>query len=369
MIAAKTENLSQEDLHFFYENGYIGPFDGIIEDEKLDNIYKKILEHSRNKNDIHPVYGRYSNRDWYLVYPELLKFAYHPQVLNQLKAIMGENLILWRSNVFYKPPGTGPIGWHQEFGTFSGEDIGNNKPSLLPARENVNIKDLENSLLYSLDMSIPESRPSANNDFWDITLWVALNDISEDMGPLRILPGSHKKRYPIRMKRLVDSDFWQNPFVDIKNKTELVEACNNSNLVLDVDTSNFLEKINIDTYSFEELKKLILDQLESIKGSTTVIDDIDETQIVTFPMKKGSYIIFSEAVMHGSSANTSTKDRLAINFRITPSSTLVYPSRLHGDYVDGFNINLTNHKSILLSGKNMNPNNAISDVDIHKLNS
>ena len=188
---------------------------------------------------MHPVYGRYSNRDWYLVYPELLKFACHPQVLNQLKAIMGENLILWRSNVFYKPPGTGAIGWHQEFGTFNGEDIDNNKPSLLPAREDVNIKDLENSLLYSLDMSTPESRPSANNDFWEIHY-----DISEYMGPLRILPDLHKKRYPIRMKRLVDSDFWQNPFVDIKNKTQLVEACSNSNLVLDVDTSNFLEKVN-----------------------------------------------------------------------------------------------------------------------------
>ena len=71
MITTKTKELSQKDLHFFYENGYTGHFDGIIENEELDNIYKKILEHSRNKSDVHPVYGRYSNRDWYLVYPEL----------------------------------------------------------------------------------------------------------------------------------------------------------------------------------------------------------------------------------------------------------------------------------------------------------
>ena len=37
MIATKTKELSQKDLHFFYDNGYIGPFDGIIKNEELDN--------------------------------------------------------------------------------------------------------------------------------------------------------------------------------------------------------------------------------------------------------------------------------------------------------------------------------------------
>ena len=79
---------------------------------------------------------------------------------------------------------------------------------------------------------------------------------------------------------------------------------------------------------FEEI---ILTELGKIKGSSTIYDGIDEDKIVSLPMKKGEYIIFSEAAMHGSSSNTSDKDRLAINFRITPSSILVFPSRLE-DY-------------------------------------
>ncbi|MFT4694300.1 MAG: non-heme Fe2+,alpha-ketoglutarate-dependent halogenase [Francisella sp.] len=76
-------------------------------------------------------------------------------------------------------------------------------------------------------------------------------------------------------------------------------------------------------------------------------------------MKKGGYIIFSEAAMHGSSSNTSDKDRLAINFRIRPSSTLVFPSRLEDYYIDSFNIDIINHKRILISGENLNLDNLV----------
>lgn len=275
---------------------------------------------------------------------------------------MGDNLLLWRSNVFYKPPGTGPIGWHQDFGTFSGEDIGNNKPSLLPPHKD--IKSLKQYLPHMLKLKSSESAPDQNN-FWNMTLWVALNDIDEKMGPLKILKGSHKKRFPVRMDSLTESDFWQNPFANINNKTQLINACNNSNLVLDVDTSKILKDVELTRYTYEGLKKLILSKLRKEKGSITVTKEVEESQVKIFPMKKGSYIIFSERTMHGSLANISSNERLAINFRITPSSTLIYPSRLKGDFIDGFNLDITNHKSILLTGKNLNLNNNVSTLEEH----
>ncbi|MFN8769894.1 MAG: hypothetical protein ACK5Z5_00215 [Neisseriaceae bacterium] len=58
------EGLSQDQITFFYENGYIGPFKGILNKEELDNISTLMLAHSRNKEDRHPIYGRYSVRDW-----------------------------------------------------------------------------------------------------------------------------------------------------------------------------------------------------------------------------------------------------------------------------------------------------------------
>lgn len=355
--------LSKNQMDFFYNNGYVGPFDGVLDKTEIDEIYNKIFAHSSNKEDKHPIYGRYSVRDWYLVYPELIKFVSHPQVLNQLKSIMGEDLILWRSNVFYKPPGTGPIGWHQDFGTFSGEDIGNNKPSLLPTHlKGISEEILKQYLPDTLKLSFSEMAPD-QSDFWNMTLWVALNDIDENMGPLRILKGSHKKRYPVRMGLLTESDFWQDPFANIKDKTQLVNTCNLNNLVLDVNTSEILKDIELSEYSYEELKELILSELKKKKGSITVADEVENSQVINFPMKKGSYIIFSERTMHGSSANTSDRERLAINFRITPSSTLIYPSRLKGDFIDGFNIDVTNHKCILLSGENLNPDNNVRHLD------
>ena len=133
--------LSDIEQKFLADNGYLEPYASVWEEEELDNIRTKLLAHVKNRADKHPLYGRYSTRDWHLVYPELTRLVSHPKILGQLKSVMGENLILWRSVIFYKPPGGEPIGWHQEFGSFSGEDIGNNKVSLIPTHlEGVNEK-------------------------------------------------------------------------------------------------------------------------------------------------------------------------------------------------------------------------------------
>lgn len=355
--------LSDVEQKFFGDNGYLEPFESVWEEEELDNIRKKLLAHMKNTADKHPLYDRYSTRDWHLVYPEIIRLLSHPKILGQLKSVMGEDLILWRSVVFYKPPGGESIGWHQEFGSFSGEDIGNNKVSLIPTHlEGINEKQLSQYLPDSLKMKKTEPAPD-QSDFWNMTLWIALTDVDEDMGPLQFISGSHKVRYPIRMKPMTKSDFWQSPFANISSKSQLVAACRNSSLMLDADTSKFLDGIELQKYSFSDLKEFVLSKLDEIKGSTTVTDEIKGEQVVSFPMKKGNYLIFSERTMHSSSANTSDKERLAINFRITPSSTLVYPSRLRRDFIDGFNLDVTSHKCVLLCGKNLNPDNRVEMLD------
>lgn len=355
--------LSDIEKKFLEENGYLEPFESVWEEKELDSIRKKLLTHIKNKADKHPLYGRYSTRDWHLVYPEITRLLAHPKILGQLKSVMGENLIMWRSVVFYKPPGGEPIGWHQEFGAFSGEDIGNNKVSLIPTHlEGIREEQLLQYLPNSLKMQKTEPAPD-QSDFWNMTLWIALTDVEEDMGPLHFIPRSHKTRYPIRLESMTKCDFWQSPFANISRKSQLVTACRNSSLMLDVDTSNFLEDIDVSQYSFYDLKKFVLSKLDDLKGSTTVVDEIEDYQIVPLPMKKGNYLIFSERTMHMSSANTSDRERLAINFRITPASTLVYPSRLRGDFIDGFNLDVTNHKCILLSGENLNRDNCVELLD------
>lgn len=353
------DKLSDIEQQYLLDNGYLAPYTSVWKEDDLDSVRTKLLAHMKNIADKHPLYGRYSTRDWHLVYPEITRLVSHPKILGQLKSVMGENLILWRSVVFYKSPGCGPIGWHQEFGSFSGEDIGNNKVSLIPTHlEGIDEKQLSQYLPDALKIQKTESAPD-QSDFWNMTVWIALTDVDEDMGPLHFISGSHKVRYPIRMEPITKSDFWQSPFANISSKSQLVTACRNSSLILDVDTSKLLDGIELQEFSFSDLKEFIMSKLDEFKGSTTITDEVKGGQVVSFPMRKGNYVIFSERTMHSSSANTSGKERLAINFRVTPSSTLVYPSRLRGDFIDGFNLDVTSHKCILLCGRNLNPNNRV----------
>jgi non-heme Fe2+,alpha-ketoglutarate-dependent halogenase len=349
--------LTESEHKVLYDSGYLGPYEGAFSEDLVSSAASKLLNHVKNKGCASPLYGRYSVRDWHLVYPELIDFVTAPSVLSKLQAIMGDDLILWRSHLFYKPPGGGPVGWHQEFGAFSGEDIGNNKPSLVPTHlPHIDEDVLREYLPSSLRLTAPETAPDLSN-FWDITIWVALTDIKADRGMLRFFPGSHRRRYPVRMESLPESDFWQNPFDGMSDKAQLVKACNESKLVLDVDTSGVLDGVPVGESSFCALKQIVLARLAAIRGSRTDLTHIDETAAVNIPTAKGDYILFAERVLHGSLANTSESERLSINFRVTPSSTLVYPSRLRGDFIDGFNLDISKHENVLLSGHNLNPHN------------
>ena len=354
---SRLAGLSEDEHRALYDDGYLGPYRRAVPEDQVNSVASKLLSQVKSKENASPLYGRYSVRDWHLVYPELIDFVATPSVLSQLQAIMGDDLILWRSHLFYKPPGGGPVGWHQEFGTFSGEDIGNNKPSLVPTHlPHIDEDVLREYLPSTARLTAPETAPDLS-DFWDITIWVALTDIETDSGTLKFLPGSHRVRYPVRMDPLPESDFWQDPFDDISDKAQLVKACNESKLVLDVDTSRVLDGVPVGASSFDELKQIVLAKLAATRGSSTDLTHIDETEAVTFPTAKGDYFIFSERTLHGSLANTSDRERLSISFRVTLSSTLVYPFRMRGDFIDGFNLDVSKHENVLLSGQNLNPLN------------
>jgi non-haem Fe2+, alpha-ketoglutarate-dependent halogenase len=316
--------LSEEEIAKFYRDGLIGPFDSPLSEKFIDNAHQALWKSIKNK-DNHPLYERFSVRDWHLVYPEVSQLITHPCVSIKLRQILGENLTLWRSKLFHKRPGDGAIEWHQEWGAFNGEEIGNDKPSLVPAG------------------------PS-QNEFWNLTIWVALHDVELELGAMQFVKGSYKHQYPIDMISMVESAFWQDPFLGIDNKQELIEQCKQSRLILDIDSSGFLDGIDCDRLSMAKIKAIILEQFAALKAATTLDFDITPENLITLPMKKGQYVIFPERTMHRSIANTSDKDRLAINFRVTRSETLIYPSRLDGDFIDGSNLNIKAHKNVLVSG-------------------
>jgi len=319
-----------EALRQFQEDGFAGPFDGEISEEDIDAMRVLMLDFIHKKSD-HPLYGRYSVRDWHLVYPQLTALIRQSPVLTKLRQVMGHDLTVWRSKVFHKRAGEGPLDWHQDWGEFRGEEIGNDKPSLRPRNQ--------------------------SDGYWNITVWFALEDIGLKKGPMQFVRGSFRTYYPLEMIPMVDSAFWHDPFIDVHDKKTLVERCVASQLVLDMDTSSLLDNVDVNARTFEELKEIVLNHFRNIKAAINPTFEVPDGKLVTIPVKKGQFIIFSERTMHRSDANTTSEERTAINFRVTYSDTLVYPSRLEGDYIDSSNVDITNHRCLLLSGKDLNPQN------------
>lgn len=84
---------------------------------------------------------------------EFLEFATQPELMDIAARLIGDDLILWGTTIFGKPARQGKeTPWHQD---------GDYYP----------IRPLET-----------------------ITIWIALDDVTPENGPLRMIPGSHKQR-------------------------------------------------------------------------------------------------------------------------------------------------------------------------------
>lgn len=325
----------------FWKNGFAGPFASNVSAQSIDDSVDFVSNMVQAKSK-HPLYDRYSVRDWHLLKLGILELFQDENLIASMQQLLGEDLILWRTKIFSKEPYEGEIGWHQEWGAFNGEEIGNDVPALqYPGTE----------------------------DFWDLTVWIALCDMSLDMSPIRFARGTHEKRFPIEMAPLHQSEFFTNPFGDIQTKKELLQRAQSNSLILDIDTSTaFCDKdLQDPNLTLVDAQQRVMQHIKNARGAVTLGFDPDEHEIVSLDIKKGDYWIFTERVMHGSGINTTDRNRLAINGRITRSNTLVYPGRLRNEWMDGSNINISKHQCILLSGQNLEPRNNVNQ-DIGKVN-
>ena len=85
------------------------------------------------------------------VLPWADRLGRHPEILDAVTGLLGPDLRLWKSKAFVKFPGIGKVNWHQDVPHWD----------ILPARA--------------------------------ITAWVALSDVDEANGCVRVLPGSHRE--------------------------------------------------------------------------------------------------------------------------------------------------------------------------------
>lgn len=319
-------------IHDLSGEGFSGPFPLALERGEIDEI-AVYLNRVLDAKQIHPIYGRYATRDWHLVNPAITRLLVNPRIVDKLEPLLGEDILLWRSKVFAKAPGEGPLGWHQEWGAFNGEEIGNDRPALVPSLR--------------------------GTDIWNLTVWIALDDISADMGPLRFARGTNSRRFPIRMMPIEHSEFYVDPFSSVSSVAEVVSAARNNRLVLDIDTSGYFDGIDVAGLNLNRAREIVLEHLEREQGAMTLDFEENAHEIVSLPMAAGSFVVFSERVMHGSSANMSARRRLAINARYTRGDTIIYPYRTGAEPIDGSNLDISGHWSIPVKGTRFNSANQL----------
>jgi non-heme Fe2+,alpha-ketoglutarate-dependent halogenase len=317
----------------FWRDGFVGPIALDVPRSMLNRIASRVDQMLETHAE-HPLYGRFSVRDWHLVDEEMLALLSHRLITQAVASILDNDLLLWRSKVFVKRAGEAPLGWHQEWGAFNGEEIGNDRPALQPA-------------------------PRVQDSIWNLTVWVALDDVTPEMGPIRFARGTHNRRFPIEMQSLMQSEFWHDPFLDTASVDDLIARANSNALVLDIRTDHIFKDVVKTRIDLETAKIMLLNGLQHEVGAVTVGFEPAEHEIVDLPMEAGSFVIFTERTMHGSSANISPKRRLAVNGRYTCADTIVYPFRESSQWVDGSNLDISKHECVLVSGQPLTQRNAL----------
>jgi non-heme Fe2+,alpha-ketoglutarate-dependent halogenase len=147
----------------FDENGFIGPFK-VYEPEEAKEIIASIRKQNFNREKI--LFDNDLNYDRHYDIPELTKHISHPRIVEKLRAIMGPDILCWRSEFFPKFPGTAGTEWHQ---------VGD----------------------YSYASGTPQISPIDHNHPGfptDITVWTAFTEATVENGCLRFMPGSHKRK-------------------------------------------------------------------------------------------------------------------------------------------------------------------------------
>lgn len=155
--AASHSLITDEQVARYHRDGYVIP-DYRIPDETLARMRRAYDELLERNPEIPPdimlgphlekpgAQGVRGSQEW-------LEFATRPELMEIAARLIGDDLILWGTTIFGKPARQGKeTPWHQD---------GDYYP----------IRPLET-----------------------ITIWIALDDVTPQNGPLRMIPGSHKQR-------------------------------------------------------------------------------------------------------------------------------------------------------------------------------
>lgn len=163
---------SPEDVATFHERGYMGPFK-VYEEEEMRRLWRRERLQLMNRDDA--VYAddeaqagntNIANYDRHLDNVFLADHICRPQIVDRVAAVLGPNVLCWRSEFFPKYPGDEGTDWHQA-DTFA---FASGKPQIL----------------------WPESERQFGGT---LTVWTAFTPADEDTGCLQFIPGTQRTMY------------------------------------------------------------------------------------------------------------------------------------------------------------------------------
>ncbi len=161
----------ETDVKVFAEQGYIGPFTLWEPDEMAAwwKVQRKALLDPAN--NARKVFDNPVNYDRHLDISALSKLITEPEIVRRMQAIIGPDILCWRTEFFPKNPGDSGTGWHQ-VETYV---IGETSQGMLEATEH--------------SPGIP----------MELTCWVAFTEAARENACMKVIPGSHRRwRYAER---------------------------------------------------------------------------------------------------------------------------------------------------------------------------
>lgn len=286
--------LTPEQIQHFYEKGWVGPLDAFsfAEAEAMKNYLElngtQVIEINGTPSLLlyNNIYNQRTIRDHHLFHQPLADFLKHENIIRYLNQIIGQNVLLWRSDIFKLLPHQGLTKWHQYQDYYWMGDLDYQKQTL---------KFPQN----------PVDHPELSN----LTVWIALTDAPAERGCLQFANGTHKHHFNI-IKGAIPAE--EGAFANYGSHRSIFQG--------------------------------------GKKTSSAFEFNPQDWEIETVPVKAGQILIFTENVMHCSLPNLCNEPRIAINGSYIHPSVMVYPHRLQGDFIDQNSHNIQRHFCLLVSG-------------------
>jgi non-heme Fe2+,alpha-ketoglutarate-dependent halogenase len=304
----EAHRLSSEDIARFYRDGFLGPITLFTPDEmaQMREAITAVLHDEARRSTIYRagegataaeqtelvppevIHAAINGRDRHLDRPEIWRLVSHPALTERLAQLFGPELLVWRSQFFDKPPGAPAIAWHAA------------------------------SVYLSEAFNEPVLRPVDIHQLFQVTTWVAIDDVDLDNGCMEFIPGSHRRFLPAVFSTGVAREDANGKFVGLAVRPD-------HPLALDFPTDPQLH---------------------------------EQGTIVPMPLKAGQCVMFTERCIHGSAPNASpTRRRMGITFRTVRPDVRIYGDKQSHEvtYLNS-TFDLRNWAAVPLRGQPNTPN-------------